>query len=229
MRIVSWNIELGQKVEQAASELTSITALAGADVVLLQEMDPDGVDHIADALGCDRRYFAPADHCETGRPFGNAVLSAWPMGEVAAAELPHIAPVQGQPRAATSATVTVDGTMVVAYSVHLETVLLDLRRRAGQVNALASHVVRRSDPHPVVIGGDFNSASRRSISRFDVAMRRAELQRVTSEQAATFHRFGRSFALDHLYVKGLRPLRSGVVAEAGASDHQPVWVDLEIV
>lgn len=227
MRVVSWNIELGRNLDRAAEELKTLGGLEGADVVLLQEMDDSGVRSLADALGMDYRYAAPADHPLTGRPFGNAILSSWPMGEVESVPLPHTAAVQGQLRAATVATVDVNGTTIVAYSVHLETVLLDLRRRAAQVRVLVADTEQRVDPH-VVIGGDFNSASTRSLRRFTAALEQAGFDHVSDRDAVTFQRFGRSFALDHLYTRALRRVDGGVVGRATASDHQPIWADLEI-
>ncbi len=232
MRLVSWNIELGKNVELAAEELAatriSNRPLAEADIILVQELDDVGANTLATKLGMDLRYEAPASHPDTGRPFGNAILSRWPMGESEMVTLPHTAFVQGQPRAATTTTIEVAGSTVRAYSVHLETVLLDVPRRVRQVRTVADDTRKRSAPI-VVIGGDFNTASRRSSRAFNRPLSRAGFSRVSAPNAKTFERFGRPFTLDHLYAKGHLAIDDcGVIAEARASDHQPVWADLHV-
>ncbi len=226
MRVVSWNIEMGRGVDEAASHLTANTDLRDADIVLLQEMDPVSTRELADLIGMDSRYTAAAAHTRTGLPFGNAVLSRWPMSAAVEVPLPHVARIQGQPRSATATTVEVDGRPILTYSVHLETVLLRLHRRVHQVRTVASHAETPSTV-PVVVGGDFNSASQRSRRAFDHQMGVAGMTRVSSHQATTFERFGRSFTLDHLYARGLRATRTGVVGNVTASDHLPIWSHLE--
>ena len=90
------------------------------------------------------------------------------------------------------------------------------------MNAIALHAAELAESR-VVIGGDFNSASARSIRVFDSAMGEAGFTRASATVGSTFERFGRPFTLDHLYAHGLRAQVSGVVASASASDHQPVW------
>ena len=224
IRVVSWNIEHGLSIAQAATDLTTIPALQDPDILLLQEMSGTGTENLAAQLGLEHRYFAPANHPETGLPFGNAILSRWPMGETEFCDLPHTARIQGQPRSVTWTVVVVDGMPVTTFSVHIETVLLGLRRRAEQVDTLRSTTVGHDT---VVIGGDFNTASRRSTHCFDSVLNKAGLYRTSNSNAATFHRFGRPFRLDHLYAKGLVCVASGVAAGATASDHLPIWARFE--
>jgi len=226
MRIVSWNIELGRNVDRAAADIVRSEYLRAPDVLLVQEMDPASVADLADRLDMDFRFAAPADHPKTGAPFGNAVLSPWPMSAAVETQLPHTAMVMGQPRAATSVVVTIDGVDVVAHSVHLETVLLDVRRRVNQVRSVAELTAPGS--LPCIIGGDFNAASSRSLRNFDKPLHAVGFQRVTDESMKSFRRFGRLFALDHLYLRDLVVRSVGVEPTATASDHQPVWAEVEL-
>lgn len=227
MKVVSWNIEHGIKVDQAITELTSITELADADIILLQEMSPESVAAIADGLGLDYRFGAVADSCETGRPFGNAVLSPWPMGETDTIPLPLTARKMPQPRCAVHTTVEVNEMTVNAISIHLETVLLSRRGRARQaVSAARAKNVNR--PEPTVLGGDLNSASVAAIRAMDRSLANASLTRLTDGTTETFRRFGLPFTLDHVYGRGVQATASGVVAAATASDHQPIWVELDL-
>ncbi len=226
MRVVSWNIELGRNIEQAAADIQASEHLRSPDVLLVQEMAPRSVADLADRLGVDFRFVAPANHPKTGMPFGNAVLSPWPMSDVVETPMPHTAVVMGQQRSVASAVVEVDGVAVVAHSVHLETVLLAIRRRVAQVRSVAGATGEHS--HPSIIGGDFNAASARSLRNFDSPLHSVGFDRVTDASMTSFRRFGRDFALDHLYVRGFTPRAVGVETTSTASDHQPVWAELDV-
>jgi endonuclease/exonuclease/phosphatase family metal-dependent hydrolase len=91
LRIVSFNIEFGVHVDSAIGLLTSDPALRAADVILLQEMDGEGTERVADALGFWYVYFPAIYHLRTHREFGNAVLSRWPIVEDRKILLPHTA------------------------------------------------------------------------------------------------------------------------------------------
>lgn len=226
IRIVSWNIELARNIDLAARDLTSHEELEGADIILLQEMDPDSTKQLATLLGMTSVYGAPATHPKTGRPFGNAVLSRWPLSNPVEVALPGTASYQGQLRSLVGATVTIGDSAIRVFSIHLETVLLALRRRVEQVRTVADHLAEDRS-HPVILGGDFNSASRRSVQAFDTTLARVGLERMTGMEE-TFRRFGRPYALDHFYARNARLAAGGVVREATASDHQPIWAQVEI-
>ena len=226
MRVVSWNIELGRNIEQAVDELVDF-GFGDADIVLLQEMSPASVSQLSILLDMEHRYYADATHRQTGLPFGNAILSRWPMGEATPVRLPHVAAVGGLARSAVRTQVDVDGIPVIAYSIHIETVLMRLQYRNQQVKTIADHT--RCDPaKPMIIGGDFNTASRRSIRGFDRLLADVGFVRATDGVGSTFDRFGRSFALDHIYAQGLVPIGRGAIADASASDHQPVWTAFDM-
>ncbi len=227
MRIVSWNIELGRRVERASAEIQSLPDLADADILLVQEMDPDGVAKLAARLGMEHRY-EPADtHPYTKAPFGNAVLSPWPVGDAERIPLPHAARFAGQNRLVTGCTVEVDGQTVRAYSVHLETVMLPLRRRLEQVEALVNEL-EPAGSEPLIVGGDFNSASTRSVRATDAVFQRMGMERLTPDDVPTFKRFSRTFTLDHMYGHGVTLDRSGVAGSVAASDHFPIWAELTV-
>ena len=74
LKVVSYNVRYGEKIEEAIDVLARTRELADAQVILLQEMNPQGVDRIARELGCDYVYY-PASLRRSGRDFGNAVLT----------------------------------------------------------------------------------------------------------------------------------------------------------
>ncbi len=233
MRVVSWNIELGLGIDRAIDAFTSHPDLAGADLILLQEMDDVGPSQIAAALGLDSTYRAGCKHEETGKPFGNAILARGSVGEPEVIRLPHLARFMGMRRIALQAPITLqpkssdEPIELVAWSVHAEISTLPHRFQVAQYSAVADRVISVGSARSIV-GGDFNTASNRSIRGLVENLERAGQRRVSAAGTRTFTRFGRPFELDHLFAAGFEVLRSGVVRGHGASDHDPVWADLRL-
>ena len=230
MRIVSWNIEMGRHIDRAADVIAHHPDLQGADVIFAQEMSTEGTDDLASRLGMHAHYHSAASHKMSGHPFGNAVLSRSPLRDCTPVLLPHKARIDGLARSALFATVQPHGdgvgTSVLVASAHIETVLLSIRRRSEQIEAIADFV--RNSSKPVVIGGDFNSASSRSRQAFESVFAEAGLSRLSGIGQETFRRFGRPFVLDHFFGRGVTVVDSGVVAVESVSDHEPIWVELSI-
>jgi endonuclease/exonuclease/phosphatase family metal-dependent hydrolase len=128
-----------------------------ADLVLLQEVDrgrerTGGVDQarwLARRLGFESVY-GPTRRLRPGST-GNAILSRWPLADVAVDPLPHTR--GAYRRALVRATVDVRGREVDVFVTHLDHVSPGLRR--AQARAVAA-AVRRS-PRPVLLGGDLNA------------------------------------------------------------------------
>lgn len=213
--VASFNLKWGQEVDSALVVLRSDPWLSSADILLLQEMDEAGTRRIAEDLGMAWVYYPAIFRPGTGRNFGNAVLSRWPIVEDAKLILPHRAIFAWTQRTATRAAVRVGRTVVQVYSVHLATpVNLALRDRRSQMRAVLHDASRW--PH-VIIGGDLNSAAIGSMARL------RGYAWPTREGPRTVF-FGR---WDHIFFKGLEPVEgvsSGTVdAVRGASDHKPIW------
>ena len=216
LRVVSFNVEYGRRVDEAAEVLATDPDLRGADVVLLQEMDGDGVQRLARALGMAFVYHPATRRGEPRSDFGNAVLSRWPIESTEKLILPHRSILGGTIRTATVATIRVGSTPVRVYSVHLATpVNQSWRDRADQMRAVLSDA--RTHPH-VILGGDLNSTG-----AADLAADRGYLWPTEDGPKTVF--FGR---VDHILMKGFDPPSTGVVAGTaeipeGISDHRPVW------
>ena len=225
LRVVTWNIQFGIGAESAAFSLSTHPALRRADIVLLQEMDEVGTALIAERVGMHYVFAAASTHPKSGRDFGNAILSPWPITDAAVVDLPHKSAVQGQPRIAVAATVSAGPHVIDTCSVHTEVPTLRSAKRKEQVETIVANTGWTSDM--LLIGGDFNTVSRRGI---DVAVERMATigaERVSADAGPTLRRGGREFTLDHVFARGLHPLDTGVVAGLDASDHRPLWVHLQ--
>lgn len=216
-KLVTFNIQFSREPEQAALELSRSEALAGADILLLQEMDAPGTDHIAETLGQNYVYYPGS--VQKGRDFGNAVLSRGPLVADEKVILPHKNPTDGRQRIAVTATVRTPLGDVQAYSVHTETPWLGPRARLEQAEAVLQHA--QGSGLPTVIAGDFNTGDPGALDT-TVQMYASEGFAWASQEADAS-----LFTLDLTFVRGFAALRSGDEATA-ASDHRPQWVDVEI-
>lgn len=216
LHLVTLNVQFGRRVAEACRLFARSPELARADIVLLQEMDLGGTETIAASLAMGHVYHAACVHVRTGRDFGNAVLSRWPVSGGEKIELPHRSLHDRSARAATAATVETPGGPVVVASVHLATrwELMPGARRA-QLAALLHHLrgARRA-----VVGGDFNS------------YRVGRLALAEGFEWTTRGLGGRLrwlSAIDHIVARGLSARAVGRVTDtAEATDHPAVWAHL---
>ncbi|MBT8492832.1 MAG: endonuclease/exonuclease/phosphatase family protein, partial [Deltaproteobacteria bacterium] len=119
LRVVSYNLEFGREVDTAIAALQT-SELGNADIVLMQEMDADATERIAEALSLAYVYY-PAS-VKNGSDFGNAVLARVPITSDAKLLLPHADPYTASRRIATSATVESPEGTIRIYSTHTATV-----------------------------------------------------------------------------------------------------------
>lgn len=215
LRIVSFNSQFARDVDGAIALFASDSALRGADVILLQEMDAAGTEKLATALGRSYVYYPAIFHRRTRRDVGNAVLSRWPIVEDAKLVLPHPSRYARTHRIATSATLRVGASQVRVYSTHLGTIA-DIAPGPRQ-EQLRFIVADAAHHRFVVIGGDLNDASVGLI---------AQVAGYTwpTRYGPRTHRLGR---WDHVLLKGLKSPESAasgtVVDSRGVSDHRAVW------
>jgi endonuclease/exonuclease/phosphatase family metal-dependent hydrolase len=215
IRVVTLNVEYGRRIPEAIAALRT-PPLRGADVIALEEMDAPGVAAIAEGLGMNYVYYPAARHPRTGRDFGNAILSPWPIEASHKVLLPGRSRGSHQARAAVAATVRVGGHAVVAYAVHLTSPWgMGGSGRARQANAVLADAANVA--LPVIIAGDFNSSG---IGARLMAHGFLWPTRKVGHSAGPF-------SFDHVFVRGLRlsdPTSVGVAKNGPpASDHWPVW------
>ncbi len=155
--MISFNVEYSRHVEMAIKLIRWSNALRDPDIILLQEMDARGVKAVADSLGYAYVYFPATLHPVTGRDFGNAVVSRYPIEDARKLILPFLARGRRTMRAAVGATIRIGERRVRVYSVHLATFIGNgpNERRAQ----LAVGAGRRRQFPVVVMGGDFNSGT----------------------------------------------------------------------
>ena len=216
LHLVTFNIQFARHVDRAIELFRSVPALEQADVVTLQEMDAPGTERIAAALGMAYVYYPASIAPHTGRDFGNAILSRWPMVDDRKIILPHLARFEKSQRIATAATVVIGGVPVRVYSVHLGT-MVDVGPRSRRDQARA--ILADAAPYPrVIVAGDMNNHGIGGEFRAGGYLWPTEHNPHTD----------RFWNWDHVFLRGLEPRdgrAAGVVRDnRGASDHRPVWV-----
>lgn len=225
--VVSWNIKFCLKVGTAIAELQEVPALRGADILLLQEMDEDGVESIGRELKYNYIYYPATVHTRTGRKFGNAVLTKWPVSCSRKLQLPHQSPRTGEMRIATRAHLDVAGHDLLAYSVHTETFALSSAKRQEQFQALAADIAGETHEH-VLVGGDFNTVRGKDIARLEEWFAGVGMERVSTGAEPTIRAAMIGFSFDHIFTRGLANIEKDVWKETKASDHYPVWQRLSL-
>jgi endonuclease/exonuclease/phosphatase family metal-dependent hydrolase len=216
LRVVTYNVQWGKHVDRAIHVLQTRAPLPGADIVFLQEMDAEGTQRIAEALGMAWVYYPAAVHPKRGRDFGNAILSRWPIVADKKLMLPHVGGLRHTQRIATAATVQIGPLAVRVYSAHLGTPS-DIRpsKRRDQARAILADAAA----YPlVIIAGDMNSHG------IGKEFRAGGFQWLTEHNGFTTAFFN----WDHVFLKGFaapaeRKLTGIVRDTLGTSDHDPVW------
>jgi endonuclease/exonuclease/phosphatase family metal-dependent hydrolase len=216
-RVVTFNVKFSREIDRASRLLREHPELRGADIVALQEMDAEGSERIARALGMDYVYYPAIRHPGTDRDFGNAILSRWPLSDDRKLVLPYLSRFRDMQRIAVSATAATPLGPVRVYSVHLET--------PGGIAAVnrqrqAAAVIRDAERYPrVIVAGDMNSRTVGEVFEW------YGYRWPTRDLGSTIS----FFAWDHVFTRGLDVVgkSAGVVRDnQGASDHLPVWAVL---
>ena len=219
VRVVTFNVERGRRVDQAVAALQAHPALRGADVIALQEMSAAGVDAVARALRMNSVYFPASREPGGGPDWGNAILSPWPFEDARKLLLPHRSVGSRRARTATRARLLRPGGALLVYSTHLGSVWGTTEgRRRDQAEVILADAAGSKEP--VVITGDFNS---RELGQLFLQQGYCW---PTRDVGPTVDRY----SVDHVFARGLcaGPASPAGVARdvADASDHRPVWAVL---
>ncbi|MGY1692151.1 endonuclease/exonuclease/phosphatase family protein [Geodermatophilus sp. SYSU D01105] len=249
VRLATFNTHhaVGDDGRHDLARLAKVIAAVDADVVCLQEVDRrfgDRSEDVDQALLLSRALdmhlaWGPAiDEPRGGeqtmrRQYGNALLSRRPIRDDAVHRLPG----DGEPRSALRVRVELDGGALWVTTTHLST--RPPEQRAAQAQVLAD---LHADPAEAgVLVGDFNAEP----GWPELAVLQArfadawELARERDDRAGWRfwqHAQGRTHParrphqrIDHVWVTpGIEVAAARVLDGAGASDHLPLVVDLEV-
>jgi endonuclease/exonuclease/phosphatase family metal-dependent hydrolase len=216
LRVVTFNLKFSEHIDRASDLLSRPGPLSGADLLILQEMDPASTETLARTLGLNYVYVPSTLHRSTRKDFGVAILSPWVLEDTRKILLPHLHRFRKMRRSALVATVRTQAGPVRAYAVHLESPFgAGGGVRRDQARAIATDAADTADA--VVVAGDFNGTA---------GARELEAAGFTWLTRDVHNTLG-PMDLDHILVRGLCPAGSPAAAKApdltNASDHAPVW------
>jgi len=201
-----------------------------ADVVALQEVvgaGPRGGGHaeeIGAALGMG--WIMSSARLLRGHLFGNAVLSRLPITQ----HLEHdLSWKTCEPRRLQRVDVSVNGSTLHVYNVHLGTALLERRHQAER---LAAIVTDRHVPGPKLVLGDFNEWMRGLVtSTLSARMNSVDLRNFLSRRR-TYPGVFPLLHLDHIYYAGQLEIVGVELPRTRlakvASDHLPLVADVRV-
>jgi endonuclease/exonuclease/phosphatase family metal-dependent hydrolase len=230
LRLATWNVHglVGSDGRWGPDRVIDVLSEIGPDLVALQEVDarpcngsdPHPLDVIAENL--DATAVAGPTLGTPGNDYGNAVLSRFPIIEKHRHDLsrPGV-----EPRGAVDVRVRLDARVLRFVAVHL-----GLRRaeRVAQVQRLVADLQPLSEGADIVaVAGDLNAWWPRAREA-----RIIERAVGPSPEPRTFPSRRPLFRLDRIFIRPLSAVVDwGVGNDArirAASDHLPVWVDLEV-
>lgn len=239
--VASFNVKFAEEPDNALRTLRK-GGLDRADVLLLQEMDAPATAHIAAQLGMEYVYYPATIHPASGRPFGVAILSRWPIRDDHKIVLPDFADSRDPAaKVAAAAVIWVRGVPVGVVNVHLQLGLSATQTRE-QLRTAADCAFSVACAHPaapllpplrhVVVAGDFNTSNQDKMDAADAVLGDALLRRVPGIGRTYKYLFLGLGKLDHVYASAsLEPIDAGQVRGflATGSDHYPVYARLRFV
>jgi len=229
IKVLSYNIKFSLQIDKAIQELKTLEGLQDADIILLQEMNEHSTSKIAHALGYNYVYFPIVFYTKYDRNFGNAVLSKWPIVAEEKIIFPNLQFGNGTRRAATSVIIQMEDMKIRAISAHLATIMLPKKQKLEQIDSLLSYNALDQNDYQIV-GGDYNTLTGEEADYVINAYK--EKNYVWASQkigptGAYFKGFLKPWN-DHIFTKGFKVVASGKADNITASDHYPIWVELQI-
>jgi endonuclease/exonuclease/phosphatase family metal-dependent hydrolase len=243
VRICSWNIQLGRRLDAVLDLVGREAAFRALDVLALQEASvhdgvPDGAA-IATALGGEYRYFQATAQRRNGHEQANALI--WKRGVVGEAREPAVIPLPGSAQIEVGApeslllrvvppqtrmAIRAESESTRIYVAHLD--VLGFTHKLEQFRAVLADMAARPPVPLTLVAGDLNTfgpVRPHLWKRIAAAAAAAGLVNLTTSIQHT-HWTGQK--LDAIYASSNVPFSHRAwTVNARASDHLPVFADIE--
>ena len=232
MRIVTYNVHKCRGIDGRSSALRIAEVLCeiAPDIIALQEV----LDHQAETISAELKlpYVLGENRKHRGYGYGNVVLSRFPIRTMRNYDLS----VRGrEERGCLRADLTVNGTLLHVFNVHLGTALLE--RRAQGRKLIAPELLNDVEiESPRIVLGDFNEWTRGLATRLLRSHLKSADVRSHLNRSRTYPGMLPFLHLDHIYYDPTLHLeRLSLVRTRKAllaSDHLPLvgdfgWVKKE--
>ncbi len=229
IKMVSYNIRLGEKIDEAIELFKNNEDLKDADIICLQEMDPQGVKEIAESLNTNYVFYPACVHPENNKEFGNAILSVWPIRN----DKKILLPLSNADRLFKLQKIAVMADVMIGYEtinvscVHLGTVITP-KQRKEQVIKILSQIP--DSARYCIITGDFNTYTEKQKTTVVNTFKDAGFNFASEDIGWTYkywYLLNKKATLDLIFTRGFIKQTSGKVTNRRASDHMPIWSDLK--
>jgi endonuclease/exonuclease/phosphatase family metal-dependent hydrolase len=243
LRICTWNIQLGRRLEAVIDVVTTHPDFAGVDLLAIQEASVhDGcqdAEAIAQALGPEYSHFQATAQMLRGRDQGNALiwrkggfapvtpqvvtLSNTAAGPFSRAERTLLRAIPPQRRIAIRA----ESPNLRVYVVHLD--VIGFTHKLEQFRAVVRDMAARPAVPLTLVAGDLNTFGVPRLHmwrRIRAAARAAGLVELTRGVRRTHWTAQK---LDAIYLRAEAPYKHREwVLKVRASDHLPVFADIDM-
>ena len=237
LRVMSYNIHhanppsIEDKIDIEA--IVKVIKAENPDLVALQEVDfntersgeGNQAELIAEALDMEY-YFAKAIYYDNGE-YGNAILSKFPIKNSEILALPNHPEDNTENRVVALGLIEINANQNILFgSTHLD-YKTDSKSRILQVKKLIEMASEWNEP--LILGGDFNDGpNSETIQLLD-----SELKRTCKTCPPTIPVENPKRAIDFIYYKHpqakFQVKSHKVIPEEYASDHRPVFAEIDIV
>lgn len=243
MRICTWNIQLGRRLNAVLETVATHPDFAGVDLLAIQEASVhDGrqdAEAIAQALGPEYRHFQATAQMLRGRDQGNALiwrkggfapvtpqvvtLSDTTAGPFSRAERTLLRAIPPQRRIAIRA----ESPNLRVYVVHLD--VIGFTHKLEQFRAVVRDMAARPAVPLTLVAGDLNTFGVPRLQmwrRIRASARAAGLVELTRGVRRTHWTAQK---LDAMYLRAEAPYQHRAwVLKVRASDHLPVFADIDM-
>ena len=240
IKVMTYNVNKSRDAtftKDSSTKLHQFLKASGVDIIFLQEVigssDKRSIiecefESLADDLWHDFSYGKNA--ISEGGHHGNAILSKFPIVE---SENVDISTNRLEQRGILFAKIEILKNDIPC-EVDLFCLHLDLfqKGRDKQYVKLVKEISKTSHDIPLIVAGDFNDWNHRFANRLESELKLVDCGKSSAgKYLKTFPSYLPSLALDHIFVRGVEPLRtisSDFFNMRNLSDHLPLIFELEV-
>lgn len=240
IKVMTYNVNKSRDAsfrKDSSSKLHHFLKDSNADIIFLQEVVGSSekrsileceFESLADNLWEDFSYGKNA--LTEGGHHGNAILSKYPIIET---ENVDVSTNSREQRGILFAKIKILKNNL-PFEVNLLCLHLDLfqKGRDKQFFKLIGEISKTSRDIPLIVAGDFNDWNHKFAKRLEDKTKLVDCGKCLSgKYLKTFPSFFPALALDHIFVKGLKPLSiipNDFLNMKSLSDHLPTIVEIEV-
>ena len=244
IRVATYNVHFGLDTKAISEVFKKNKNLSQADIIFFQEIEHHHAEAmpraeaIAKELGMHFSY-APARPVKDLGTHGIATFSRYPLDDNKILKLPKYNMVfHSYQRIALISTAVIAGKRVTLCNIHLDS-RLNPTQRIAQLDFALQRLIK-NHPGPIIFGGDLNTIPMLLAGKMVPVFYANQFKLIhehmsdrgfvysCEKKRYTMKKGLLRMSLDHIYTNTLPIVSSGVEQKVFASDHKPLWADVEV-